>query len=201
MNNEIPTERVLEAYGAAPSFVREAFNAEKTTTFLVYLREKYGFHIDTAGMLGKQVGYLLLGLVNPSDFYRAIVAAGMSEDIAKKVTEEINQNIFMPLNQGLRASNMEVVRTPPPPPPAVARPMPASEPPMVVRTLPPLQAAPPIPVKAPQPASVPPPPPTPRPVPPVPANLPGVAPEPKTAIPAPRPASKYGADPYRESFD
>ena len=194
---QFPKEQVMQAYDAAPSFVRDAFNAEKTTEFLVSLRGKYGFHIDIADVLGQQVGYLLLGLVSPSDFYRNIIAAGMPEDTARKVAEEINQHIFMPLNQGLKAGNMETVRQPVPPPPAVTTPAPPA--PMIVRTLPPLGAVPP---KAPTPPA-PAPTPLPRPAPPVPQNLPGAVPEAKPAgpIPAPqpvRPVKAYAVDPYRE---
>lgn len=99
----IPKEKVLEAYQNAPALVRETFNDPATNAVIANLRSAYQLHVDVSGQLGKSAGYLLLGLISPTEFYGQLVSEGTPPDTANKIVAEINQKIFMPLQQKMRA--------------------------------------------------------------------------------------------------
>lgn len=100
MNDSITKEQVLDAYNNAPDFVRAAFNDEKTTQIVIDLQKKYQLHVDSAGILAKEVGYLLLGLTNPNKFVIRLKNNNFPNQTVSGIVEEINQKIFSPLQEG-----------------------------------------------------------------------------------------------------
>ena len=231
MNESFPKERVLAAYNSAPQPLRDVFNAESTASIIGALRNKHQLHVDVAGNLGRETGYLLLGLTDPAQFIVRLQNEGLPELVVRDIAMEINQKIFVPLQQKMReggggkpAPQVTVPSYKPPPTPPIPQPRP---------TPPPLPQR--VEVFTPQ-----------RPVPPPPPNLPGAlsddrllsdheevhinvpsarpappqtfsvtlpdspAPRPMPPPPPPgplvpkppmKPIAKYSVDPYREPFD
>jgi len=103
MNDIFTKEQVLNAYNNAPDFMRSTFNDEKTTQIVMGLQAKFQLHIDMAGILAKEVGYLLLGLVDPSKFAGRLKNSGFSEQVSTEIVAEINQKIFVPLREQMRS--------------------------------------------------------------------------------------------------
>lgn len=98
----IPKEQIVAAYQNAPETIQETFNSEDTARVIDDIRTKYRLHVDTAGTIGYEVGYLLLGLRSPAEFFGNLMLSGTDEQTARGIMEEINQRIFIPLNQRVR---------------------------------------------------------------------------------------------------
>lgn len=92
-------DQVLDAYAKAPEAIQEAFSSELTADVVSDIKAKFRLHVDVAGNLGKEVGYLMLGLINPAEFFGGLMLAGTDEATAKGIMEEINSRIFIPLKQ------------------------------------------------------------------------------------------------------
>jgi len=93
----LPKEQIIKAYQDAPALVRETFNSEATVATIRDIRTRYNLHIDTAGTLGENVGYMLLGLLSPSEFFGEMVLAGVDQETAKGILDALNTRIFIPL--------------------------------------------------------------------------------------------------------
>lgn len=112
MNDTITKEQVLAAYNSAPDFVRAVFNDEKTTQVVIELRARFQLHVDNAGLLGKGVGHMLLGLISPDEFFKDLIEAKIPEKDAREIMTEINQKIFVPLREEMRKSPIAEVKPP-----------------------------------------------------------------------------------------
>ena len=109
----ITGEQVRAAYAAAPAPIRVAFSSEDTVRILMSLQARHKLHVDVAGLLGKHVGYLLLGLMSPMEFLGALIESGVSAEVAKDIVNEINEQIFIPLRskmQGVAQTPVPVVQ-------------------------------------------------------------------------------------------
>lgn len=102
MDNDISGDRVRQAYKEAPLPIRDTFNSDKISRIVLDMRSKYQLHVDTAGVLGKEIGYLLLGLTSPMEFLGRLVAAGVEGNAAKHIASDINEQIFIPLQKAMK---------------------------------------------------------------------------------------------------
>lgn len=217
-------EQYITAYRGVPTPIQDLLDDGDLIEKVVSdVQVNYRLHTDDAGTLEEQVRYLLLGLINPAEFFGNLMLAGNDEQTAKGIMAEINERIFIPLKQQVSgaasketappvsyaedAANDESPAVPVVPPPALEY-----EPVPPVVTLPGSS----IPVPAPQ--AVPPPAVVQDTVPPAPsiphtmmsdmlaAQRAPVAPAPvpqapAPLTPAPKPITKeYSVDPYRESI-
>ncbi|MCX6789919.1 MAG: hypothetical protein NTV60_00115, partial [Candidatus Kaiserbacteria bacterium] len=141
MNDTITKDQVIEAYNNAPDFVRAAFNDGKTTQVIVGLQSKFQLHIDQAGTLSKEVGYLLIGLIDQEKFARRLKSSGFSDQAVTEIARELNEKIFMPI----RKAEEKGIPVPTIPQPAthfklenkIPVPRPVPEAPKIISTLPP----------------------------------------------------------------
>ena len=174
----ITGDQVRAAYAMAPPAIQDAFGNKETSDVVKALRDQYQLHVDVAGELGKEVAYLLLGLTNPVQFIERLMQDGIDANTAHAITDAINQRIFLPLREKMRAepsvpgadNEAAIPPVPPAPPRAPLAPVPS---PVATPSVPP-------------PPAVPIPPPAPRPAPPAP--LPPPPPEPPRPVPPPRAA-------------
>lgn len=121
-------KQILDAYNRAPDLIRTTFNGEPIRTFIAGLRTKYQLHIDTAGIVGEGIGYLLLGLMDPNTFRQHIKAAGLSDTTVATIITDINQQIFIPLRGKMREEGGGTrMPTPTPPAPTYAPPVPTAQ--------------------------------------------------------------------------
>lgn len=198
--NSIPKEKVIAAYQSAPEVVREAFNSEVTSQIILDMKTTHRLHVDVAGTLASEVGYLLLGLRSPAEFFGNLMLSGTDEQTARSIMEEVNNRIFIPLRNQVRSkSSSELVQPYTAQEPA---PRPIQQP---LAPTPTIEYTPPAPVTLPGSPE-----PAPMPVPPVSVSAPepvqNTAPIQDFSAPIPlqkpepqNPIRKdYGADPYRE---
>lgn len=101
--NPIPKEQLLAAYQRAPQEVRDAFNGEVTAEIIMDMKTKYRLHVDVAGNLGNEVGYMLLGLRSPAEFFGNLMLSGTDEQTSRAIMEEVSQRIFIPLKRQMTA--------------------------------------------------------------------------------------------------
>jgi len=144
MSDSFSREQVLKAYNAAPDAVRAAFSAEATTNVIAGLKDKYQLHVDQSGLVAKEVGYLLLGLVDPNTFMSRLRAGGVPEGSVSGIISDLNEQVFKLLREEMRqASGKQGSAAPAPrqgqPPMPRPQPMQASRP----------TSAPPVPVSRP----------------------------------------------------
>ena len=103
-------QQVREAYKNAPVAVRNAFNSPKTTQVVLGLQTKHQLHVDTAGTIGVQLGYLLLGLITPVDFYNGLISNNLAEPIARDIIDTINREVFLPLREQMRLADSSALK-------------------------------------------------------------------------------------------
>jgi hypothetical protein len=209
--NPIPKDQVLAAYQRAPQPVRDTFNSEVTTNVILDMKAKYRLHVDVAGTFGQEVGYLLLGLRSPAEFFGNLMLSGTDEQTARGIIQEVNERIFLPLKrqmtEGARESPSIVTNAPAPTPSPVAPVQPI--PPPALEYAPP-QTLPGSPMPAPMPAVVAVQSPVPAPAVSSPIQAPSAMPTASDApstpfiqtspssVPATPLTKDYAADPYRE---
>lgn len=99
----MPTnEQILQALKTAPPLVKEAFGSNRTAEAVSRVRDRYGLHIDIIGQISKEVGYLLLGFMDPVSFLESLVSKGIDRESAKSIVSDLNQEIFLPLQQNMK---------------------------------------------------------------------------------------------------
>ncbi len=87
------------AYSAAPLAVREAMTSEQTMAVINGIQNTYNLHLDTIGEISKALGYMLLGLIDPSTFYDDLLKLGISKENSSTIVKEVNEQIFIPLQE------------------------------------------------------------------------------------------------------
>lgn len=166
---DIPVEKVLEAYGAAPAVVKETFDAEATLAIVLNLLKKYPALEE---LLGREVGYLILDLITLTQFRSHLLQTGLDEKAAGDVIDTVTKEVLIPMKN---PKEEKVPAALPPKPVVLKRSAPpvvelkpaAPQPPRIPPTLQALAAkpaAPATPVQPPKPA-----PPTATPKPPAPS--------------------------------
>lgn len=106
-----------------PPPVRNYLASGKYTIVAKDLTAKHELHLDQGGILEREIMLLLMGIENPSEFMATLTGeAKIPEPVVKEIMMEINQGIFMPLQEEMR-KGVEVLGKKPPqiPPAAPAR--------------------------------------------------------------------------------
>lgn len=94
--------KFASAYSAAPVAVREAMGSKVTAGTIAQLQATYNLHVDVVGNISKAIGYMLLGLIDPKTFYTFLTEQSISAENATAITQEINTQIFLPLQKLIR---------------------------------------------------------------------------------------------------
>lgn len=157
---DLTPEEVGRWLDGAPQQVQDVVMSDDTITIIEQLGEKYGLHIDQAGLIMKLVSYMLIGYLSPNQLLEEMTAGGIADATARKILAEINEKIFVPLREKMRGQNGPVAAT--------TEEGPAKPVNMIVH--------PPLPTPDTPMRPAPSPPPMPRAMPEPPANLPGAMP-------------------------
>lgn len=95
-------KQILDALRSAPAPIKKAFGAKDTAATIIRIKNKFSLHIDVSEMVSDEVGYLLLGLIDPQTFLKRIQEQGINGEIAKFIIDDVNQGIFIPLQEKMR---------------------------------------------------------------------------------------------------
>jgi hypothetical protein len=96
-------DQVQAAYKSAPPAVQDAVMSEQTALFAEKLRTEYDLHIDVAATISSLLGHLLLGLTSPAEFLEELKEKSVDPATATRIMNDINQQIFIPLRDTMRA--------------------------------------------------------------------------------------------------
>ncbi len=184
-------QQIEDALNAAPQAIRDVLEDGTLDTSVAKSCQEQGLHVDQIGAVALHSQNILIGLLKPSEFIFELESSGIPKPVANAILQDLNEQVFKPLNEKIRAEKesgeetpeepVEPTRTPekpaPPPPPRIE--IAVQEPPPVPVIAPQVQApvaTPPAPTPTPPPvAPMPPaptPPPTPAPEPPAPPATP-----------------------------
>ncbi|OGF65155.1 hypothetical protein A2Z53_00940 [Candidatus Giovannonibacteria bacterium RIFCSPHIGHO2_02_42_15] len=96
-------EQLREKMKTLPEDLREAFFSEEVTNVIIKTAKNYGLHVDQYGILGGEVYGIIFGLSHPKDFIINLTnRLGVEKEIAKKIAEDINLQIFQKIRLSLK---------------------------------------------------------------------------------------------------
>jgi hypothetical protein len=126
---------LMEAYERAPYAIKKALNDGVAADFIIGIRKRYGFHLDTVSKVIQLIRNTLLGLAAPTDFLGQLTAIGIPEGQARVLITDVNTEVFMPIQKMMRDGISEEddeeefakYQVAPAQPPAVAPPEPVAQ--------------------------------------------------------------------------
>lgn len=103
MAEEYPKEQLWKLYEALPNELKDAIFSEKTADAIHDVCQRNGLEKEMP-QIAKYTGYVLLGLLTPEDFQKALQEElSLKNGVAKKVALEINRFVFFPIKGSLEA--------------------------------------------------------------------------------------------------
>ncbi|OGZ46206.1 MAG: hypothetical protein A3C84_01670 [Candidatus Ryanbacteria bacterium RIFCSPHIGHO2_02_FULL_48_12] len=110
----ISHEELLERYEKLPQILKDAIFAEATADKVFNIGKKHGLTIDKLGNLATEIGYVVLGVSKTDELEGKIASIGLGKDTAKKITEDVNKEIFYPIRDHLRGVSSPTTEAPAP---------------------------------------------------------------------------------------
>lgn len=100
---EYSKEQLRRIYDGLPEDVKEAMFSTDSSKVIMEIGNKYKMHIDQISELGKQTGYIMLGVLDPMDFTSILKSKlGLDTQTAGNIVIEINEKIFLKIKESLR---------------------------------------------------------------------------------------------------
>ncbi len=99
-------ETLKTQYQKLPQALKEAIVSVEVADKMFELGKKYGLTIEKTGFLAEETGYVMLGLLKPSEFVGEIAKRlEIDGDKAKKIAAEVNHQIFFPIREMLKSAH------------------------------------------------------------------------------------------------
>ncbi len=112
-----------EQFGKLPPLMQRAIGAVGLRERFERVEKKNRLHVDQAGALENETVLTLLGFKDPDEFPKNIAAAlSMSPEEAGVIMEDINESIFLPIQELMRGGSEENRPAAPENPPATSAP-------------------------------------------------------------------------------
>lgn len=101
--NKFTPQQLQEAYKKLPGDIKKLYSSEEVTNKLYNTGQKYNLHVDQIGGLVDEVGWVMVGL-NPTQKFTSniIERLKIDSDLAKNITNDINQEIFVHIREALQ---------------------------------------------------------------------------------------------------
>lgn len=99
---ELSKEAFNSAFNEAPRPVRSFIVDGKLDMAVADIVRIRQLHVDAAGILEKCASQMLVGVMNPAQVLGELVLAGVDAETAKKILEDLNQQIFIPVRDKVR---------------------------------------------------------------------------------------------------
>lgn len=113
---EYTPEQLWPLYEKLPKDLQEEIFAPKTADTIYDICTRNGLEEEKISEVAKYTGYVLLGLLPPDEFEKTLKSElKLKNDLAKKISLEINRFIFFPVKESLEALyKIEIERAPKP---------------------------------------------------------------------------------------
>lgn len=109
-------ESVVQVMRSLPPIVRAFLARKKHIPVVKQLALKYKLRVDQTGVLERETAFVLIGLDEPAEFMQSLVEqAQVSQQVAENILQDINNQIFVPLRDQMRAAGVQVKTSPQPP--------------------------------------------------------------------------------------
>lgn len=128
-------ESIKEVMHTLPPPIRHYLSEGNCSLVAKNLMKKYNLHIDQGGVLERETILLLMGIENPTEFATSLKnEAAISADVIGNIMNDINEQIFLPLQNEMRNAKTQTFSSPAsvpkitPPPPSYMSPSPPRPP-------------------------------------------------------------------------
>lgn len=99
----ITADRWRELYKKLPQDLQDAIFSVDVTNSIEEIGKKYNLLIDKMGLLADETGMVMLGETHPRDYISNLSQKlGIDKETARKIAEDINQQIFQKVRESLR---------------------------------------------------------------------------------------------------
>ena len=96
-------EQINERLQKIPQEMRDLIGSDKLSKGLQAIAQKYQLHVDQTGLLGDEINYLLLGLIDQGRFLHDLKEElKLSEEQSKKIAEDVGEQIYAPIRKELQ---------------------------------------------------------------------------------------------------
>lgn len=104
MIKEITPQEFREHFQKLPIHLRNAISSTETSNIISDIAQKHALLIDKTGELAAETGLLMLGITHPNEFVGNLAERlQVDRAAASKIADDINQQIFAPVREHLRA--------------------------------------------------------------------------------------------------
>jgi hypothetical protein len=98
-------EEIRKVYKSMPDVVKDVLGSIENAEVMETIGKKHNLHIDQQGALVDEITLLILGMTKIGDFPNALSAElHVPDNVAQKITADVNAQIFHPLREQLRQS-------------------------------------------------------------------------------------------------
>jgi len=99
---EFSPDQYRAVYKSLPKAVKSFLISDEFNAVVAGIGQTYGLHVDTIGKLGDNASYMLMGLASPAQTLGELILAGIDAETAKKILEDLNQKMFIPVRDRVR---------------------------------------------------------------------------------------------------
>lgn len=95
-------DQIIAFFEKSSPDIQDALSSQEFLDLLSDLQKEHGLHVDIVGKIATLIRNLLLGIINPTDFYNELLAAGLAVDVATRIISSTNEKIFIPLRKRMQ---------------------------------------------------------------------------------------------------
>lgn len=96
-------ESVKQVMQTLPPVIRNYLSQGKYSVVAKNLMTKYNLHVDQGGILEREIMLLLMGVDTPDEFTQSLAEeANLNQQTVSSIVQEVNTQIFIPLQEEMR---------------------------------------------------------------------------------------------------
>lgn len=95
-------DQIIAFFEKSSPDIQDALSSQEFLDLLSGLQKEHSLHVDIVGKVASLIRNLLLGVINPTDFYNELLTAGLSVDVATKIITSTNEQLFIPLRKRMQ---------------------------------------------------------------------------------------------------